>query len=225
MPDAHRATAFACIFDLDGTLLDSLSGIAWSMNRVLTEQGCPIHTMDAYRNMVGNGVAQMVSRALPDSRRNPLTIEEFVSRYRLKYEEFWPRETRPFPLVPELLDRLSRRGIPCSILSNKTHEVTCRMVSALLPRFPFAEVLGQRNGVPIKPEPSAALSLSRVMNCAPGSILFVGDSAVDMETARNAGMIPIGVRWGMRPSQELHDSGAHRVIDTPLELLSLIPPD
>ncbi len=213
----------AFIFDLDGTLLDSLSGIAESMNRVLKENGMPTHPNDAYRLMVGNGVAQLVERALPESLRHPGTIHEFITLYRRAYDEMWQYETAPFPLIPDLLNRLSQQELPFSVLSNKTHEVTCRMVSTLLHQFPFVDVLGQRDDIPIKPDPSAALTLSLLMGIEPESTFFVGDSAVDMETARNAGMIPIGVSWGMRPRQELILSGAQTVIDEPLELLDLFP--
>ncbi len=213
----------AIIFDLDGTLIDSLSGIAGAMNLALAAQGLPIHPPDAYRFMVGDGVSHLVERALPESERVPERIREFTTAYRNAYEEVWPGLTLPFPGIRELLDRLIGRKVPFSVLSNKTHEVTCRMTRALFPDYPFAEVLGQKDGVPIKPDPQSALNLSRLMGCEPGATFFVGDSAVDMRTAANAGMIPVGVGWGMRPRHELIDNGARAVIDEARELLNYLP--
>ncbi len=212
----------ALIFDLDGTLVDSLSGIAKAMNRVLAEHGYPVHHPDAYRLMVGDGVSHLVARALPESQQNKSRIGEFVELYRQSYENIWPFETAPFPQIPDLLNRLAQQEIPFSVLSNKTHDVTCRMVSTLLPQFPFVDVLGQRDGIPIKPDPSAAMTLTLLMRSERSNTFFVGDSAVDMKTAANAGMIAVGVSWGMRPKQELTDDGARFVVDTPLQLLELL---
>jgi phosphoglycolate phosphatase len=210
------------IFDLDGTLVDSLAGITRAMNQVLAAEGFPPHTPDAYRRMVGDGVSWLVTRALPQDQRHPGQIERYVSAYKQAYETLWRETTLPFPGIPDLLRELTARRIPCAVLSNKSHGVTTRMVSTLFPTFPFADVLGQRPGHPLKPDPAPAIALSLAMGGSPVETWFVGDSAVDMETARRAGMKAAGVSWGMRTPKELKESGAMTVLTSPGELLNLL---
>lgn len=215
-------STFSIIFDLDGTLIDSLAGITTAMNSVLAEAGYPIHQADDYRHMVGDGVSWLITRSLPDGEREPERIHEFVDRYKLSYEKVWPRITRPFPGIPDTLEALQSRGIPLAILSNKSHDVTLRMVSALLPSISFHSVLGQRVGHPIKPDPTCALNLSRSMGSKAEHTCFVGDSGVDMKTAVNAGMVPVGVDWGMRTRKELEAAGARVVVCQASQLLGLL---
>ena len=224
MKSVKPIPACAFIFDLDGTLIDSLSGITKAMNCVLSEHSLPTHAAEDDRCMVGNGLLQLVKRALPGSHRHESLVTEFISFYRTKYEEIWPYETNSFAEIPDLLNRLTQQNNPFSVLSNKSHEVCCRMVSTLLSQFPFVDVLGQRPGIPLKPDPSAALTLTLLMNSEPENTFFVGDSAVDIHTAQNAGMIPIGVSWGMCNREELILNGAKHVIDTPLQLLETCSP-
>jgi len=212
----------AFIFDLDGTLLDSLSGIANALNAVLLDQNLPAHSQNEYRLMVGDGIRQLVSRALPQTHQNPQSIDKTIEMYQRAYNEIWPCETAPFPEIPDLLNRLSQQEIPFSVLSNKTHDVTCRMVSTLLPQFPFIDVLGQRTGIPIKPDPSAALTLTLLMRSTRSNTFFVGDSPIDMKTALNAGMRSVGVSWGMSPEEELLQHGARFIIRSPMQLLNLL---
>jgi phosphoglycolate phosphatase len=193
------------IFDLDGTLADSLEDIAAAMNRTLAVHGFPLHPVSAYRTFVGEGVRKLVERALPpgtEALRDP-----FLAAYQADYDEHLLDATRLFPGIPEVLDALSGAGVPVGVLSNKTDLPTRRLVDALCGRWKFGGVVGERPGVPRKPDPTSALALADVLGAPPESVAFVGDTAVDMVTARAASMRPVGVLWGFRPKDVL-DSGA-----------------
>ena len=210
----------AVIFDLDGTLVDSLADIASAMNEVLERHGFPAHPVGAYRRFVGDGMERLVRRALPP------VGEEIVVRVledmRRTYARRALRTTRPYPGIPDLLDRLAARGVPFAVLTNKPHEPAVAMVRALLGRWPFAAVQGAVPGRPRKPDPAGALELARRLGVTPEGCLFVGDTPTDMATAAAAGMVPVGVLWGFRTEPELRDAGARFLIERPLDLLSLL---
>jgi phosphoglycolate phosphatase len=189
------------IFDLDGTLADSLADIASAMNRTLRAHGFPVHPVSAYRTFVGEGVRKLVERALPPGTGD--LREAFVAAYQADYAENLLNETRLFPGIPEVLDRLQSAGIPVAVLSNKPEEPTRRLVETLCSRWEFRAVFGERPGVPRKPDPAAALVLADALGAPPGSVAFVGDTSVDMLTARAASMRPVGVLWGFRPNEVL----------------------
>jgi phosphoglycolate phosphatase len=220
----------AIIFDLDGTLLDSLEGIAAAMNRLLERLGFPVHPLESYKYFVGTGINTLVRDALPEGWSDRFSspadsdaaLERLVKEYREIYEQTWRSLSKPYDGVPGLLDWLTRENIKMSILSNKSDDFTCRMVSELLPGWRFETVLGSRPGVPIKPDPFAALEIAGKMNIDPAGILFIGDSGVDMQTGVNAGMHPVGVLWGFRGEEELRQSGARRLIKHPHELQGII---
>jgi phosphoglycolate phosphatase len=189
------------IFDLDGTLADSLEDIASAMNRTLAAHGFPVHPISAYRTFVGEGVRKLVERALPADREH--LRDAFLAAYQADYAEHLLDATRLFPGIPEVLDGLSAAGIPMGVLSNKTDLPTRQMVEALCGRWKFGAVVGERPGVPRKPDPSSALALADALGAPPEAVAFVGDTSVDMLTARAASMRPVGVLWGFRPKEVL----------------------
>jgi phosphoglycolate phosphatase len=215
----------AAIFDLDGTLLDTLGDLALAYNAALGRLGFPTHPTDAYRNFVGSGIEASVRRSLPEGRADEETVSEVVKVVREEYAERWPLGTRPFGGIPDVLDDLVRRCVPMSILSNKPDDTARLMVGQLLPEWPFVVVSGARPGCPEKPDPVAALEIAGKMGARPDECAFIGDSGVDMQTARNSGMFGIGVLWGFRDERELRDSGAAAVAAKPSELLQFLSSD
>jgi phosphoglycolate phosphatase len=195
----------AVIFDLDGTLADSLSDIAAAMNRTLAQHGFPVHPPEAYRTFVGEGVRKLVERALPPEAR--AQQEEILRGYQADYDEHLLDTTRLFPQMVEVLDRLHTAGVSLGVLSNKTDGPTRRLVDAICPTCHFGAVVGERPGVPRKPDPASALALADALGAPPERVVLVGDTLVDILTARAAGMRPVGVLWGFRP-QEVLASGA-----------------
>ncbi len=215
----------AVIFDLDGTLLDTLDDLAASANRVLEANGYPSHPSDAYRWFIGDGSALLIERALPAEKRSPDIIATCLQSLLDDYNRNWHCATRPYDGIPELLDELQRRGRQMAVVTNKPHRFTGLMIDHYFQAIPFRSVLGQQDGIPKKPDPLQALAAARAMTVSPAQCLFLGDSAVDMETAKRAGMLPLGADWGFRPSRELIDAGAAQVLKHPLELLRLIETD
>ncbi len=211
-----------CLFDLDGTLLDTLRDLGESMNAVLAARGLPVHPVDAYRYFVGEGAPLLVSRAFPETPRDPETLRAGLAEYRAVYESRWNVHTRPYEGIPELLGALAARGLTLGILSNKPHRMTVKCVEGYLAAWPFACVLGQRDDVARKPDPAGAFEAARLMRASPADILYLGDTATDMETARSAGMFAVGATWGFRPESELRDAGAHAIVRHPREVLALI---
>lgn len=215
------ASAYAAaLFDLDGTLVDSLADIAAAMNHTLAAHGLPTHPLEAYRRFVGEGVRRLVERALPRERLE--LAETILADYQRRYAEHLLVHTAPFPGIAQLLDALAARGLAVAVLSNKPDGATRRIVQALFSSWRLEPVHGERPHVPRKPDPTAALEIARVLGVEPGRCLFVGDSAIDMQTARNAGMMPVGVLWGLRDRDELTSSGARALLGHPLDLLRLL---
>lgn len=211
----------AVIFDLDGTLLDTLADIGDSVNRMLTEYGFAEHTLDDYRRFIGNGLKMLVMRALPIAGRSEEMVNACVHRARDVYWENWNHKTRPYQGILELLDALEEKKIIKAVLSNKPHDFTVRYVEAYFDRWSFAVVMGQNDHFPAKPDPTAALEIARRLDIPPAGFLFVGDSAVDMKTARSAGMHAVGAGWGFRGPRELAQNGCRSLVSDPLEILNL----
>lgn len=218
-----RTEYAAIIFDLDGTLLDSLADIAEAANRVLASRHLPTHDVPAYRQFVGNGVEALMERAIPPELRNPDTIASSSDQFRRVYGETWKLSTCPYPGIQDLLDALRQRRIQLAVLSNKPHENTVTCVREFFDASTFKAIVGQRAGVACKPDPAAALEIADMLGISPTRCLFVGDSNVDMQTAVNAGMQGIGATWGFRSRAELLASGARLAIDHPRELLGVLP--
>ena len=212
----------AVIFDLDGTLLDTLQDLADAMNSVLKARGWPTHPNKAYRQFVGEGARNLVRRAVPPQQRTDAVIAGFLAEYQAAYRRNWNATTRPYDGIPELLDQLAARRIKMAVLSNKPEAFTHLCVQELLPRWKFEAVVGQIDSLPMKPDPAGPREIARMLDVPAKRFLYVGDSGVDMETAVNAGMFPVGALWGFRTKQELLKHGARKLVARPQELLTLI---
>lgn len=213
----------AAIFDLDGTLLDTLEDIADSANRVLAHHGFPGHNLDAYRHFVGEGVTVLMTRAVPrEHQSDPSLIRQCVEEFREDYGRNWKTKTRPYEGVMEMLEALTAGGVKIGVLSNKPDDSTRICVEELLPGIPFEAVMGQREGIPAKPDPAGALQIARTLGAAPEEVLYAGDTPIDMKTALAAGMFAVGVLWGFRSREELEGAGARVLIAHPGDLLKLI---
>ena len=212
----------AVIFDLDGTLLDTLDDIANAANRVLAARNFPAHPNSIYRAFIGDGVVKLMLRALPPTHQDEATVKACVEAYTREYERSWNVATRPYPGVPELLDALTAWGMPLAVLSNKPDHFTQRCVSELLPAGRFKVVLGASERFPRKPDPAAALEIARRLAVAPAECVLVGDSGVDMQTARAAGMRGVAALWGFRGREELLRDGAQHFLAQPADLLGLV---
>ena len=199
------------IFDLDGTLIDSLADLAAAGNHAMTAVGRPTHPVHAYRRLAGQGLEQLVRDALGPDHQG--LFREAIAAQRAYYQAHALDQTRPFDGVPELLQHLKSAGWKLAVLSNKPHEATVRTVAALLPEVGFDAVIGHRPPVPVKPDPASALALAVELGVAPSAVAYVGDTAADMQTAVSAGFRAIGVTWGFREADELWDTGAQRVVD------------
>ena len=210
------------VFDLDGTLIDSLGDIGDAMNAVLRELGHPIHPRDNYRFLVGDGLEILVRRALPPETIEETNIEEVVGLTRQEYSTRWTATTRPFPEVLELLGRLKARGIKTVVLSNKPDFATRAIVGDLFADHAFDVVRGARDDVPLKPDPTAFATIISDLGIPAKQTVFVGDTAVDMETGVNVGALTVGVTWGFREADELVAHGADHIIHRPLEILEIL---
>ncbi len=210
------------IFDLDGTLVNTLDDIADAMNAVLAENGLPPHPVDAYRTFIGNGMRNLVRSALPERFRGAGELDRIFALMIERYGANLLVKTAPYPGVRELLGELRKRSVPCAVHSNKPHDQAVRVVAALFPDEGFFEVRGQEDGVPRKPDPEVALRIARFLQLDPREMIYLGDSDVDMKTALAAGMRPIGAAWGFRGAGELLASGAEVVIERPGDLLELL---
>jgi len=212
----------AVVFDLDGTLLDTLEDLADALNRVLQEKGLPTHPLEAFRYFVGNGAAKLVSRALPPEKRTDNLCVDCLAAFRKEYSANWNVKTRPYQGISELLDGLTAQGIAMAVFTNKPQQFAKLCVQAHFSGQCFAMILGQRDGVPMKPNPAGSREILRSLDVPAQACLYVGDSGVDMITARNADMFPVGALWGFRSEEELREAGAVEVIAHPTELLSLL---
>ena len=212
----------AVIFDLDGTLLDTLEDIADAANRVLVDKGFPSHSVDAYRYFVGDGIRILMSRVLPEEKRDDETIEECVKSFREEYDHNWNVKTRPYEGIPEMLDEMTARGLKLAVLSNKPDDFTKKCVAELLGKWNFEVVLGYHSQIPPKPDSSGAFQIVEQMDVQPEHILYLGDTDIDMKTAVAGGMFPVGALWGFRSLEELKNGGAREVIERPQDILGLL---
>lgn len=208
------------IFDLDGTLVDSLRGIAASLNQALTASGLPAHPSSAVRGFIGNGSRILIQRAAPTDASGDL-LDTVEQAFKADYEATWPSGTRIYPGMIDLLELLQSRGYPLAVLSNKPHPFTVAMVSQMFPAIRFSSVLGQRPGIPHKPDPTGALEIAGSLQRLPENCGVIGDSTMDLETARNAGMRAIAVTWGFHDRERLSAAGADVMVDTPGELAAM----
>jgi phosphoglycolate phosphatase len=211
----------AVVFDLDGTLADTVADLAAAMNRVLGDLGLAGHAEEAYPAWVGEGARHLVQQALPPDRGD--LVDEALERFQGDYGAHLLDRTRLYPGIPPLLDTLTERAIPVGVLSNKPHPLTERVAAALLSRWPLGAVEGHRPGRPRKPDPSGALAVAAALRVPASRCAFVGDTPIDVHTARAAGMMPMGVLWGLRDRQDLERAGARHLLAEPADLVPFLP--
>ncbi|MBO4282584.1 MAG: HAD family hydrolase [Bacteroidales bacterium] len=209
------------VFDLDGTLLDSIDDVADSMNHVLRQHGFPVHPREAYFYFVGNGARLLTERALPETARTEETVRAMQSDFMAYYAVHKADRTRPFEGLTPTLETLQSRGVRLAVASNKPHEVMDDLMRHYFPTIRFSVVFGHRPGHPIKPDPEIVRDILALCPVPKEDVRYVGDTAVDMETARRAGVRSVGVLWGFRPKAELVEAGADLLIAKPEELLSV----
>lgn len=210
------------IFDLDGTLLNTIADLANSTNHALNQLGYPTHEPEEYNFMVGNGINKLFERALPEGEKT----EENVLRVRREFIPYYDQhnadESRPYPGIPELLERLQAKGIQLAVASNKYQAATEKLIAHYFPNIKFIAVFGQRDGVNVKPDPTIVEDILRISGTPKDEVLYVGDSGVDMQTARNAGVTACGVTWGFRPLAELESFNPRYIIEAPHRISDLI---
>lgn len=212
----------AVIFDLDGTLINSLQDIADSMNRVLAAKGFPTYDYPSYRYFVGKGLKNLVIRTLSEEQRTEENITGLYADLLKDYEKNCLQKTALYRGIPELLDTLKGRKLKLAILSNKADVLTKKIADELMSRWSFDIILGAKDLIPRKPDPTGVLMVSKTLGISPEEILYVGDTSVDMKTAIAGGMYPVGVTWGFRTREELLENGAKAIIDKPEELIDLL---
>ena len=209
------------IFDLDGTLVNSLPGIVGSLNRSLVGHGLPAHSHAAIRSFIGDGLQTLVQRAAP-AGSEPVLLAALVTHFKNDYALSWAEGTLAYPGIHNLLDELQRRGYQLAVLSNKTHQFTEIITRSIFPLIHFAKVLGQQEGIPPKPHPAGAFQIALALGVSLNNCVMIGDSTMDLETADNAGMQAIAVAWGYHDRKRLITAGATRIIDHPSELPALL---
>jgi phosphoglycolate phosphatase len=214
-------TLKAFIFDLDGTLIDSLADIAESINRMLDARGYPRCEKEVFKQMVGDGMEKLVERALPEAARSEELIKVCVEEYRAQYDVLWQAETRPYEGIVEMLAELKGRGVKLAVISNKAHRFTVPMTEHFFGSAVFDHILGQRAEVPRKPDSAGAHEMAAFLGLQTHEMAYVGDSGIDMQFAKNSGMRAVGVRWGFRSEVELIECGADVLISRPAEVFDL----
>jgi len=221
----RRMKKQAVMFDLDGTLLDTLEDLGDAANLMLRERGFPEHDYAFYRHAVGDGAWMLAKRSLPADRRDEDAVAEAHDALRRHYDANWDLKTHPYDGIPAMLDELVARGVVLTVLSNKPDAGVQKCVSRFFPADRFAVTRGVVPGGPLKPDPAAALAIVEVLQIPLDAWLYVGDTNTDMQTARAAGMFAVGCTWGFRDREELLAYGADAIIDHPAELLQLLVAD
>lgn len=209
------------IFDLDGTLLDTVEDLAVSVNHALGQCGHPTHSTDDYKLFIGKGINNLFRRALPEehcSEENVMRMRELFLAY---YDKHNTDFTKPYEGIPELLAKLQEKGVKLAVASNKYQAATEKLAAEFFPGIKFEVVFGQREGVPVKPDPMVVVEILSLTCIAHMDTLYIGDSGVDMQTAKNAGVESVGVKWGFRTEEELLSNGAIHTVDTPSEILPI----
>ena len=210
------------IFDLDGTLLNTIDDLANATNHALKTLGFPPHGLWVYPNMVGNGVSKLIERALPAEARSEINISTALEHFKEYYNEHCCDATKPYPGIQELLEDLSARGISLAVTSNKYQEAVTKIIAHYFPDANFKAILGNTEGMPRKPDPSIVFKALTMCPTPKAEVLYVGDSGVDMETARRACVESVGVTWGFRPIHELKEAYADHIISTPAQIKDLL---
>ena len=210
------------IFDLDGTLLDTVADLANATNQALAKCGYPTHPTEAYYRFVGNGINKLFARALPEEARTEENVQRIRTLFIPYYNEHNADDSHPYPGIVELLTQLQSQGIQLAVASNKYQQATAKLVGHFFPNIRFAAVYGQREGVPIKPDPTIVNDILSETGISHAHTLYIGDSGVDMQTARNASVESVGVTWGFREEEELRTNGATHIIHNAKDILKLV---
>lgn len=207
------------IFDLDGTLIDTIEDIGNSVNSVLEDYGYPTYTMLEYKQMVGYGFMQLIKNAMPSGLKDD-QYEEALAKFTYYYDKFYMDTTHPYAGIEDLLSELKAKDIKIAVNSNKRDDYTKSLINHCFATYDFVDVVGSRANIPNKPDPTTALEIASKMGFAKDEIMYVGDSETDIKTGLNAGLKTIGVAWGFRSKKQLEEAGAKIIIDQPLELLN-----
>ena len=210
------------IFDLDGTLLNTIADLASATNHALAANGYPQHGTEEYRFFVGNGINKLFERALPDGEKTETNVLRIRQSFIPYYDVHCVDLTRPYPGIPELLNTLQQKGIQIAVASNKYQRATGKLIPHFFPDIRFTAILGQREGIPRKPDPQIVHEIIKLAGVQPEDVLYVGDSNVDMQTALHAKVDGIGVTWGFRPRTELEEGHPFAIIDKASDLLAYI---
>lgn len=211
------------IFDLDGTLLNTIADLGDACNYALRTLGFSEHALATYNYMVGNGVRKLVERAEPDA--DAATVDKLLTLFREYYDTHSTEKTVPYKGIPELLHTLNEKGVAIAVASNKYQEAVQRIVTHFFPDIPFVALMGQVEDRHIKPDPSIVFAILNEHPTPKQEVLYIGDSAVDMETARRACVDSVGVTWGFRPVSELRGAYADNIVSTTDEILKLVFPE
>lgn len=210
------------IFDLDGTLLDTLADIVDVANATLAHFGFPGHSADAYRYFVGDGLSTLIERIVPEQNRTQSQLKSCADVFLQRYAQGWDNQTKPYAGVMEMLEQLRQKGLQLAVLSNKPDAFTRICVQRYFADHLFSFVHGQREGIPKKPDPFGATEIAGLMKLSPHQMAYVGDTSTDMRTGKGAGMLTLGVLWGFRERQELEEARADRIISHPSEIVSYV---
>ena len=218
-----RSTIQGVIFDLDGTLLNTLSAIGTAFNEALREQGWETHSIPAYEQFIGSGVRVAATRALPETARSDRVIDALVARQREIHHEIWRDHVSVYAGIEPLLEYLQAHAIPTAVLTNKDEPAAIECLDHCFPNHSFTAVHGRRDDVPLKPDPTSAQSVLLAMQCSPETVAMLGDTEVDLETAKAAGMQRVAVTWGFRSERVLLDTGCDILLHDPLTLIGFLP--
>lgn len=209
------------IFDLDGTLLNTIADLAAATNHALLQCGYPTHAPAAYPYFVGNGVRRLVERVLPEEERTDANIDRLLTHFRQYYDDHLYDHTTPYPGIPGLLAALRAERISIAVASNKYHSAVERLIAHFFPEIEWAAVMGHNPGVPVKPDPSIVFAILAAHPTQKNQVLYVGDSGVDIDTAHRAAVTSLGITWGFRPESELTDHCADYIAHNTSDVLRL----
>lgn len=222
MPQGTENRKKLLIFDLDGTILNTLEDLADAANHVLAQHGFPTHPVDAYRYFVGNGMPTLIQRILPEEHKSDaiydICFKEFLDYYTVHMHD----KTHVYEGLTETLETLQVRGIQLAVATNKVHSALAPLMANFFPTIRWQALFGQRQGIPVKPDPQIVYDILEATGCTKEETLYLGDTCVDMETAHRAGLKAIGVLWGYRPRTELEEAKADVIIEQPRQILSLV---
>lgn len=210
------------IFDLDGTLLNTIDDLAISTNYALRQFGFPEHALSEYPYFVGHGITKLIERALPQDQRNDATVSKLKQEFVKYYQQHKTDKTRPYQGISSVLEVLNEKGILLAVASNKYHQGTDELIRHYFGSSLFKVIAGQKEGVPAKPDPAVIHHILSQTGIPGSETLYVGDSGVDMQTAANSGITSVGVTWGFRPRRELEESGANHIAERPYDILNFI---